>query len=190
MISNVEDSELNECMLYLSLASKYQLLGVTEKVIEVYHQRSITDVMQCENFDIVSAAPLMLIHARWLEEEVQRNTVRVENILSRAVDLYNQVDTAVKNRFKALSDALYTNKKGGYRCQNKQCDGFTVCDGLRHFVFSDSCYQCTQTSRKQFKETFTSIKNALPNVTPEKAELSWPSFSNKIKGQFTKLKSL
>ena len=190
MISEVKDAELNECMLYLSLASKYQLLGVAEKVIEVIYQRSTTDVMQCKNYDIVSAAPLMLRHAQWLEEEVQRNTVRVENILSRANNLYTQVETAVNSRFDALNKAVCIDQKS-YSCLNQSCDGRRSNSLFRlPYTFGNICNQCAHNSRKQFKEIFTSITNELPKVTPEETGLSWPSFSSEIKGQFTKLKSL
>ena len=188
MISKAERVQLNECMLYLSLARKYQLHKVADKIIELNYQRSITDVMKCRNYDIVSAAPLMLRHAQWLEEEVRRNKTRIQNISAQALDLYTQVDTAVQSRFIALDEAQYRHKSRWASCSGQSCDGHRSNQGT--YIFGENCSQCGQECRQQFKEKLAYMWNQSPVMSPDTTGLSWSSFSINVYKKFRQLNSL
>ena len=68
MLSRAEEAELDEQLLYLSLAHRYEISNVEDKVLGLIYKTSTTDILKCANYDMSFVAPLMVRHAQWLEE--------------------------------------------------------------------------------------------------------------------------
>ena len=78
MIFAADQADLNQCLLYLHLAHKYQLSDVENKVLQMIYRRPTTDILACTSNDITFTAKLMLKHAQWLEGELKKYKQRVK----------------------------------------------------------------------------------------------------------------
>ena len=202
MISNAHKLELNERLLYLRLVYKYQLPEVEEKIVNWFCQRPTADILQCENYDIFSAAPLLLRRAQWLETELVRHQERIDSILSQAMELYTDLDKCVIGMLGRLTKAMNESNTPGQQCSSGHCisSGYSY-NSNYSAVYISTCCHCALLSRQQFSNTLsiangytsletteTQIINGERQVKKTESNFSWPCFSSNMKMKFDQLK--
>ena len=160
MISTAAQADLNECLLYLRLAHKYQLSDVEDKVLQLIQQRSVADIMACTNYDITFAAALILRRAQWLEEKLSKYKNKMNAIRPQLSQIIKDVNDEMSGFFSRLN-----------RATNMKLNSWTHCSTGSHVLylnrkFDDSCHGCASISRKQFKEELSVIYNTPAQPEP------------------------
>ena len=167
MISTAAQADLNECLLYLRLAHKYQLSDVEDKVLQLIQQRSVADIMACTNYDITFAAALILRRAQWLEEKLSKYKNKMKAIRPQLSQIIKDVNDEMSGFFSRLNQAT-----------NMKLNSWTYCSTGSHTLhitckFDDSCHGCASISRKQFKEELSVIYDTPAQPEPRGLLISY-----------------
>ena len=115
MLSNVAGLQLNNALLYLCLAHRYEIPSVEKKIISMNYQTSTADILKCSNYNIRSAGSLMLKRAQWLETQVKEREIRLEKEVRELENRRYKEVTTVNNRLqtevKTYEKKLETTQK-------------------------------------------------------------------------------
>ena len=142
ILTEADNAELNDCLLYLRLAHQFQLTDVENKVLELTYQRSTADILACTNYDIASAAPLIIKHAQWLEERVELYTDRIARIKSSVHSVSYDVTKNVSWLVEKVRHATKYTRYNSSVCGNGHSLGKTR--GERFFKpYDEKCKNCS-----------------------------------------------
>ena len=191
MISQAPGLQLNDALLFLRLAHKYQLPDVEKKVLSVHYKTSTADILKCSNFDATIAGPLLLMCAQWLETQVTAREKRISEIRSGVKDYKSWTSKMVSSILDSIGEAANapldvatcTNNHKIYSPRKYQ----KATGGQNLFEFVTDCYACMFLSITQVKRRLDEInrKNTTPTVN-----LTLSSFQEQLDKKCSKLNSL
>ena len=100
MVSSATAANLNDCMLYLSLAVRYQLPSVENKVVDLISDVDTRQMLSCSNFDRTSVASLMLKRAQILETSVNTYKGNMSSVNSLVQNMFKRVRNQMGNELQ------------------------------------------------------------------------------------------
>ena len=100
MVSSATAANLNDCMLYLSLAVRYQLPSVENKIVDLISNVDTRQLLPCSNFDRTSVASLMLKRAQILETSVNTYKGNMSSVKSLVQNMFKYVRTEMGNELE------------------------------------------------------------------------------------------
>ena len=156
MLTKTDEVGLDVCLLYLYIATKYQIQEVEEKVLQTISHIPTADVTACTNYDLMSAAPLILRHAQWLEDGLEKYKKKIENILVELKKVLVKTNDGMKSFFNQLERTIRWSDKAVLRCEK----GHSI-EASCH-CFRNDCHACAFLCRKTFAEKLKEYHSGAP----------------------------
>ena len=103
MLSNALEGNLNDCMLYLNLATKYQLPDVECRLVTLMFDINTTAILSCNNFDLTSVSSLLLKRAQFLETKLNTSKENIAANERLVKTMFDSVKSGVRDE---LSSAM------------------------------------------------------------------------------------
>ena len=185
MLTEAENAELNNCLFYLKVAHQFQLTDVENKVLELTYQRYTADVLACANYDVASAAPIIIKHAQWLEERIQLYTDMIHQISALIDRVSRDVTSQVSGLVRDIRHRMEYTGHSRVTCGNGHViDSKPRGDKSARRQYDEECKSCAYLALQAIKQHLFQIcaDNIASNVTDK------PQFLCGIEKQFNAIK--